>query len=291
MAESLLSGADPWIALRVVRARRQRGVAPVIRYPPPRPSPSTAEGAVLGHALALKMRLLVTRPEQDAPRIAAALAARGHQVRLAPLLRIEAIADADLGAGPWDGVLLTSVNAARAAAGHARSGELRSLPALAVGRRTAEAACRAGFPEVISADGSAGELAKLAGRRFAPGKRLLYLAGTDRARDLAGELASAGITVRTVEIYRAHPAEAFPTEVAAAFQSSEIDGVLHFSRRSAVIFLACAEHAGVSRAALRAVHYCISAQVAEPLAIAGAAALRVAPQPDEDAVVALIGAA
>src|SRR5436190_559730 len=150
MAESLLSGADPWIALRVARARRQRGVAPVIRYPPPRPSPSTAEGAVLGHALALKMRLLVTRPEQDAP-------------------------------------------------------------------------------------GSAGELAKLAGRRFAPGKRLLYLAGTDRARDLAGELASAGITVRTVEIYRAHPAEAFPTEVAAAFQSSEIDGVLHFSRRSAVI--------------------------------------------------------
>src|SRR5436190_1474270 len=131
MAESLLSGADPWIALRVARARRQRGVAPVIRYPPPRPSPSTAEGAVLGHALA-------------------------------------------------------------------------------VGRRTAEAACRAGFPEVISADGSAGELAKLAGRRFAPGKRLLYLAGTDRARDLAGELASAGITVRTVEIYRAHPAEAFP---------------------------------------------------------------------------------
>ena len=39
------------------------------------------------------MRLLVTRPEQDGERTAAALRARGHEALLAPLMRIEAAAD------------------------------------------------------------------------------------------------------------------------------------------------------------------------------------------------------
>ena len=44
------------------------------------------------------MRLLVTRPEPDAARTAEALRARGHEVLVAPLLRVETIA-ADFG-GP-----------------------------------------------------------------------------------------------------------------------------------------------------------------------------------------------
>ena len=42
------------------------------------------------------MRLLVTRPEPDNARTAAALRAKGHEVVLAPLLHIEAVAGADL---------------------------------------------------------------------------------------------------------------------------------------------------------------------------------------------------
>ena len=107
------------------------------------------------------MRLLVTRPERDAQRTAAALSARGHQVRIAPLLRIEAIPGADIGSAPWQAVLMTSANAARAIALHPKLGELRALPVLAVGRRTAEAARAAGFADVISADTGAGDLARL----------------------------------------------------------------------------------------------------------------------------------
>ncbi len=246
-----------------------------------------------GSALALTMRLLVTRPERDAQRTAAALCARGHQVRIAPLLKIEAIAGADLGAAPWGALLMTSANAARAIAGHPRLAELRSLPVLAVGRRTAEAARAAGFADVTSADGSAGDLARLVTGRFSAGVPLLYLAGTDRARDLASDLAPHRIAVRTVEIYRALAAEEFPPEIVAALRAGDVEGVLHFSRRSAEIFVQCAERAGVVAAALRPVQFCISAQAAEPLARAGAGAgkIRIAAQPEEDALVALIGAA
>jgi uroporphyrinogen-III synthase len=60
------------------------------------------------------MHLLVTRPEPDGERTAAKLRARGHEVMLASLLRVEAI-DADIG-GDWHAVAVTSVNALRAIA-------------------------------------------------------------------------------------------------------------------------------------------------------------------------------
>ena len=62
----------------------------------------------------LTVRLLLTRPEPDAQRTAAALRAHGHDVVVAPLLRIEPAADAQIGAGPWAAILITSANAAHA---------------------------------------------------------------------------------------------------------------------------------------------------------------------------------
>jgi uroporphyrinogen-III synthase len=237
------------------------------------------------------MRLLVTRPERDAQRTAAALSARGHRVRIAPLLKIEAIPAVDLGSAPWQAVLMTSANAARVIALHPKLAELRSLPVLAAGRRTAEAARAAGFADVSSADGGAGDLARLVAGRFAAGAPLLYLAGTDRARDLAADFSPYGVAVRTVEIYRAHAAEGFPPEIVAALRASDIEGVLHFSRRSCEIFVQCAERAAILAAALRPLQFCISSGAAEPLARAGADKIRIAAQPEEDALAALIGAA
>src|SRR5262249_27244867 len=115
------------------------------------------------------MRLLVTRPQEDARRTASSLAARGHEARIAPLLKIETVAGADLGPPPWQAVLMTSANAAQAIARHPELGQLRALPVLAVGRRTAEAARAVGFADVISVDGSAGELERLVRNRFAAG--------------------------------------------------------------------------------------------------------------------------
>ncbi len=112
------------------------------------------------------MRLLVTRPEPDNERTAAELRARGHEVMLAPMLRVEPVIDADLGNGPWAAVLITSANGARAIASHKRRGELTALPVLAVGQASAAAARTVGFTDVTSADGDGGDLARLAAARF-----------------------------------------------------------------------------------------------------------------------------
>ena len=233
------------------------------------------------------MRLLVTRPEPDAARTAAALRARGHAVVLAPLLRIELL-DFVLPDAPWSAVVMTSANAARAVAEHPRRAALIAREAFAVGRHTAEAARAAGFRAVHSADGGKDDLADvLRGRRGEATGPLLYLAGEDRA----GDLATGGAPVVTVVAYRAVKVQQFAPEVAAALARRTLDGVLHFSTRSAQAYLDCAARAGIREAALAPLHVCISRQVAQPLAAAGAAAIRIAPRPDESAMIELVGTA
>jgi uroporphyrinogen-III synthase len=233
------------------------------------------------------MRLLVTRPEPDNERTAAALRARGHVVTLAPLLRIEPVADAELGTPPWCALLMTSANAARAIASHPRCGELTALPVLAAGSGSAAAARAAGFADVSSADGDGRDLARLAAARYA-GVRLplLYLAGEERARDLAGELSAQGLPVQTVAVYRAGKAAGFPAAARRALADGHIDGVLHFSRRSVESYLECARD--MLPQALAPVHYCLSRRVAEPLELAGARRIRIAAQPDEARLLDLV---
>ena len=237
------------------------------------------------------MRLLLTRPEPDVQRTAAALRARGHSVIVASLLRVEAIADAALGPGPWAAILITSANAARAIVGHRRLAELTGLPVLAVGERSAQAMRSAGFAEVTSADGDVDDLVAAVAAHLKPPAQLLYLAGQDRAGDLAAVLREKNFAVDTVVVYRAVVAETLPAEAAAAL-AGKLDGVLHFSRRSAEAFLAAASNSGVRNAALTdPVHFCLSPQVAEPLVRAGAHHIRIAPQPHEAALVGLVPAA
>jgi uroporphyrinogen-III synthase len=239
----------------------------------------------------LNVRLLVTRPQPDAERTAAALRARGHDITMAPFLHIQALPDAELGSGPWAALLVTSANAAFAIAQHPRAAELKNVPVLAVGERSARAMRAAGFADVISAGGDGGDLARLAVERLKQGVPLLYLAGADRSGDIAGDLAAQNYIVRVAVIYRAVAVTALPQAAADALVRG-IDGVLHFSRRSAEAYVNAARNTGLLEAALTTPrHFCLSAQVAEPLAQAGAADVRVAARPDEATLFELVGAA
>jgi uroporphyrinogen-III synthase len=239
------------------------------------------------------VRLLVTRPQPDAERTAAALTRLGHQVECAALLHVEPIPDAEIGRGPWSAVVVTSANALSALESHPRRAELLGLRVFAVGARTAAAARTAGFPDVVAAGGNVRELAQQI-RAWADSKSersdpLLYLAGQDRSGDLAGELAADGWMVRTAVLYRTVKTDRFSPPVAAALAAGQVDGVLHFSRRSAEAYVDCARSAALPDQALAPSHYCMSRQIAEPLAAAGAKIIHIAERPDETALIELIG--
>jgi uroporphyrinogen-III synthase len=232
------------------------------------------------------MRVVVTRPEPDAERSASALRTRGHEVLVAPLMRVEAI-DADI-AGDWGGVVITSANAPAAIAGNAARDALVILPLLAVGKRSADAAREAGFSEVTSAGGDVRDLVlHLAARRLHAVAPLLYLAGEDRAADLIGDLAVHGIKAEMRVVYRAVTAP-FPPALIEAFKAGEIDAVLHYSRRSADNYLAGAKAAGIAEQAIKVRHVCLAAPIATPLVAAGATSIAIAPHPDEAGLIELL---
>jgi len=237
--------------------------------------------------------VLVTRPHPDNAATAASLRARGHDVVLAPSMRFEPIplpsdAEADYGA-----VIVTSANALRAVAPQLQDHPLLQLPLFAVGEQTAAAARRAGFVKVISAGGDAKALRDCVLRevravRARDRSPLLYLAGADISRDLAGELAARGLDVVTRTTYRMVPIADLPPDVCDAFAANRIEAVLHYSARSAGAFLEAARAAGVEISALAIPHCCISPSVARVLREAGATRVVIAASPNEEALLAVL---
>lgn len=227
------------------------------------------------------------RPESDAERTAAALRQRGHVVVTAPLLRIEAILDAPIDAQHWGAILITSANAAAAIALHKRKSALLDIPVFAVGNRSAEAMRAAGFAKVVSAGGAVADLMRLVVERLKPQTPLLYLAGENRAGDVAGALSVNGFTVETVVLYRAVTSALLPQEAAEAL-AKNLSGVLHFSPRSAAAYVESARAAGLLARALEPTQFCLSEQIAAPLRRAGAARICVAARPNEAALIELI---
>jgi uroporphyrinogen-III synthase len=235
------------------------------------------------------MAVLVTRPQPDDEATAAALRARDFEVLKAPMLRFEPVAFQDDTDAAYGAVIVTSANALRGIEPHLENSRLLALPLFAVGERTADAARRAGFENVISADGDAAGLrdcvlASVKTKELKKASPLLYLAGADLARDLAGELGERGFTVVTHTTYRMAPVSSLPREICDAFAAHRIEAVLHYSRRSARAFLQAARAGGVEISALAIPQCCISAQVATVVRDAGATQVVVAATPDENAL-------
>lgn len=239
------------------------------------------------------MAILVTRPHPDDETTAAGLRARGFEVLLAPMLRFEPAAfhdDADASCGA---VIVTSANALRGIESRLKASPLLKLPLFAVGEHTAGAARSMGFEQVIPAGGDAASLrelvtASIKAKALKKASPLLYLAGADLARDLAGELGERGFTVITQTTYRMVPLSMLPHEVRDAFAANRIEAVLHYSRRSARAFLESVRAAGVEISALSVPQCCISAGVASVIRDAGATQVMTAAAPDENAVFALL---
>ncbi|CCD87861.1 putative UROPORPHYRINOGEN-III synthase [Bradyrhizobium sp. ORS 285] len=230
------------------------------------------------------MAVLVTRPAPDNERTAAALRARGFDVLLAPMLRFEPVALSEDAGRDAAAVIVTSSNALRAIAPQLEGSALLGLPLFAVGDQTAAAAHAAGFGQVMSASGDATALRELIATSgvIGAGGTLLYLAGADISRDLAGELAERGFDVVTQTVYRMVPVAALPRAVCEAFAANRIEAVLHYSRRSAAAFVAAIGAEGVEISALAVPHGCLSANVAEVLREAGATQVTIPAHPDEN---------
>jgi len=190
-----------------------------------------------------KLRALVTRPRAEAEALAALLARCGVESVIEPMIEIAEHGAALPDLAGVQAILCTSANGARALA---RASCERGVPVFAVGDATAAAARVAGFAEVDSAGGAVDDLVRRVVRRLRPeAGKLLHVAGSEIAGDLAGSLGAAGFAVERAVLYEARASKALSRATARMLGSGEIGLALFFSPRSAVIFARLAEAAGI----------------------------------------------
>jgi uroporphyrinogen-III synthase len=229
--------------------------------------------------------VLVTRPEPDAARTAAALVARGHQPVVAPVMAIVTAPAIPLDLHGVQAVAVTSGHAIRALAQIDDGTSLIRLPVFAVGDQTAALATKAGFSAVYSAAADGATLVELIAATLPPsGGPVLWPTGRDRAVDLTALLGVRGFQVRPVEVYRAEAVEALPAGVVTALRRREIDQVLVFSPRSASVFADLVARAGLQAEIADLPVAALSEAVAAPLRAAGHRRVIVAAAPTADAL-------
>lgn len=232
------------------------------------------------------MRVLVTRPREDAEDTATKLRARGHAALVAPLIEIRFVDGPEIPLEDIQAILATSSNGVHAMA---RRTQRRDVPLFAVGTQTARAARAAGFAIVKSADSDARALAAATAEWANPSAgALLHAAGAETKGELAQSLRGAGFEVRTSVVYDAVAVNGLPLEALTALTSRELDAVLLFSPRSARIFSDCVVEAGAKDRCTALAAFCISPAAAGALATISFRAVRVATKPDQEALLDLL---
>ena len=232
------------------------------------------------------MRVLLTRPKEDARIVAEQLREAGHEILSAPLLSVRFHDGPPLDLDGVQGVLATSANGVRALA---RRTVRRDLPVFAVGPQTAKAARTAKFERVESADGDAAALSEaVPDWAQADNGVLLHVAGAHSEGRLASLLGAKYFEVRTELLYDVIAADSLPAAVVKALLEGTLDAALFFSPRSARVFKDCIVRARLAQTCPGVIAICISKAAAQALLPLVFAECRIAAKPNQDALLACL---
>lgn len=233
------------------------------------------------------LRVLVTRPEPGASRTARRLQDTGFQPVVLPLTETVAL-PADAGFAPADAlaVAVTSANAVRHASNEVIAA-LAALPCHAVGARTAEAARKRGFSFVIEGPGDAEALAGAIAAAL-PGKAITYLCGRVRFPVFEQRLEAAGVRVRAVETYDTLPVPYSDATILALLSGRPVDAALLYSAKAAAAMQALTRRPALQKAFEKTRFLALSARIAAAFDDGAGKAIRIAEEPDEEALLALL---
>lgn len=227
------------------------------------------------------MSIWLTRPIRDSERMEAALAERGIEAVVGPVMEIALRDVRFVGIAKPDALVITSRKAA-AALVHAPE-SWRSLPVHCVGQATAQAVQRYHFMHTHAGHGSALDLLPVIAAHHGEGSRLLHLSGDAVKVELAPLLSAKGITLDKLVVYVSQRASALPPALTHALHVGALSGVVFYSPRS-VRF--AAELAGNALTKLDA--YCLSLDIAAEAARAGCARVFSCPVPTHHAMMELL---
>ena len=226
------------------------------------------------------MRLIITRPQEDAVPLKAKLESLGHSATLVPLLKIVPRPDVYIPPLAYQLICATSANALKSL--HLDD-DLKKIPLLTVGPQSLTAARDEGFKSCESHGGDVQGLAAYIAANVNPRNGpILYLSGAETSSNLRALLQASGFAVERVIIYDAIVQT--PPEIGQAL--AKTNGVLLYSPRSARIWCDLMAKSKLEKPAATPIYFCLSENVAKILPKHWQK--RVAKAPDETAMLALL---
>jgi uroporphyrinogen-III synthase len=204
------------------------------------------------------LRLIITRPEEDALSLLRKLEAMGHSAVSLPLVEIVPYTDVSIPEKRYQALCITSANGLR---GVPLPDYLKQIPMFTLGPQSAAQATKAGFSNLKTGGGNVYGLAEfIASNLHSKDGPLLYLSGVETSGDLEGQLRARGFEVDRIKLY-----DAKPTTPDLRLHIRNADGVMLYSPRTALLWHSLTKAQGLDVSSL--LHLCLSANVAAKLPV------------------------
>lgn len=191
------------------------------------------------------MKVLLTNTSSRAERLAVELEKRGMNTIREPMLSVHG--------RPWlvssledqNALVVTSPNSAPFLANVPN--RMKGRPVFTVGPSTGAAMQQAGFSAVISAGGTAVDLARMIRQLWSPSDGgLTYVSGHQVSEDLSAVLRSDGYAARRVIVYQTNPRSDFSAPLRENFQNKSVGCCVFMSPFAAARFSMLAHSTDVS---------------------------------------------
>jgi uroporphyrinogen-III synthase len=204
------------------------------------------------------LRLIITRPEEDALPLQRKLEAMGHSAVSLPLVEIVPYTDVSIPAKHYQALCITSANGLR---GIPLPDHLKQITMYTLGPQSAAQATKAGFSNLKTGGGNVYGLAEfIASNLNLENGPLLYLSGEETSGDLEGQLRARGFEVDRIKLY-----DAKPTAPDLRLHIADADAVMLYSPRTALLWHTLTQVQGLDVSHL--LHLCLSANVAAKLPV------------------------
>ncbi|WP_319531537.1 uroporphyrinogen-III synthase [uncultured Cohaesibacter sp.] len=233
-----------------------------------------------------RRQILVTRPQADQARTAAALLDLGFEAVAAPVMDAVAL-PFSLPDQTWQAVIITSRNSLRML-NDDQIERLKSCRIFCVGTKTAALAERLGFSIVADPAQDVADLIGSLENELRPEKgEILYLAGRHRSGALSEALSVHGLTVCLVETYEMVGRTSLSERAIDAIRNRSLGGILVYSTRTAALLVGLLEAQGLGDLVADVPFFCLSGSVAAVLQQSGYP-VHVAESPNEAALLACV---
>ena len=181
------------------------------------------------------MHILLTRQLEDCSEMILKFQSLGHQVSNLPLLKIEKVNHENINFSDFEAIIFTSANAIKFL--DIKKVDKNCL-SFCVGNLTEKKARKAGFQNVIAAEGNVENLKELILQNFdKKDGKLIYVSGETISIDLDQQLLKEGYNIKRIINYRTSHNEKFDENFVKALKLNIPDIVYVYSQNSASSFL------------------------------------------------------